>query len=119
LHTKALEDLAVQVRRVWLGDQHLRRTREYNEQLLRQCKLAGPHALSAIDEYAKATGDTIQSLEAYLAGNPPGISAKGSLFRRVSATLRMGKEASTLVAFTEQLRAFADGLDVCLCCLNL
>ncbi|KAL2784524.1 ankyrin repeat-containing domain protein [Aspergillus keveii] len=118
-HTKALEDLAAQVRRVWLGDQHLRRTFEYNEELLKGHKLAGSHAVLALEEYAKATGDTMRSIEAYLTDNSPGASAKRSFFRRVSVTLNPSEEVSALVAFIEQLRECANGMDVGLCCLNL
>jgi cysteinyl-tRNA synthetase len=118
-HTKALEDLAAQVRRVWLGDQHLRRTYEYNEELLKAYKLAGSHAVLALEEYAKVTGDAMRSIEAYLADNPPGASAKRSFFKRVSATLKVSEEVSALAAFIEQLRECANGMDVCLCCLNL
>jgi hypothetical protein len=109
----------MQVRRVWLGDQHLRRTFEYNEESLKGYKLAGSHAVLALEEYAKATDDTMRSIEAYLTDNPLGASAERSFFRSVSATLKLSEEVSAVVAFTEQLKECANGMNVCLCCLNL
>jgi hypothetical protein len=87
--------------------------------LLKGYKLAGSHAVLALEEYAKATGDTMRSIEAYLAENPPGKSAKRSFLRRLPTTLKVSEEVSTLVTFIEQLRECANGMDVCLCCLNL